>query len=389
MSQSIRQQTSAESDWKNILWREWRNSEDEEYANHLLELLISEPIDWRVFLFIFLLDLLFGMIGGLLAGYGTYTRTIIASTTQGGDWAKAFATSIVLGGLIGGSVGLVITLLLRKQLLQYTGRDWYFWWAELPQMAQVETALQYACLTRPKNEKVWATGLQRLAEQRQQPDSLDKLVADLRSNSWVARFVASYGLVFLGGEAVETLQTIAVKKNSPLSRVATRILKQIEIETTRLAKQASVLVCPRCLMHYDTQRVYLTWQPDLSFYGCRNCHQSRSHQVWPEGIVLVLDTDMAVTRVERNSSLYVSWFQHCELFDFDRVEIIQASDEEVERFAVQVGNDTDPYRKPRYSQMTCRIGPDCQLSENTLRILERMFGKVEHQTGIMHESIGG
>ena len=62
---------------------------------------------------------------------------------------------------------------------------------------------------------------------------------------------------------------------------------------------------------------------------------------------------------------------------FDEVEIVQATDEDVERFAVQVGNDTDPKRKPRYQEMRCVVSPECRLSENSMRILERMFGAVE------------
>jgi len=58
------------------------------------------------------------------------------------------------------------------------------------------------------------------------------------------------------------------------------------------------------------------------------------------------------------------------------VNIIQATDEEVERFAVQVGNDIDPFRKPRYKEMPCLIDTDCDLSENTWRILQQMFGQV-------------
>jgi len=65
------------------------------------------------------------------------------------------------------------------------------------------------------------------------------------------------------------------------------------------------------------------------------------------------------------------------LFDFDRVEIIRATDEDVERFAMQVGNDTDPLRKPRYAQMRCSLAPNCHLTENTLRILESLFGRVD------------
>jgi hypothetical protein len=59
------------------------------------------------------------------------------------------------------------------------------------------------------------------------------------------------------------------------------------------------------------------------------------------------------------------------------VEIIQASDEDIERFAVQVGNDTDPLRQPRYRQLHCRIGLTCHLSENSLRVLQSVFGVVE------------
>jgi len=55
---------------------------------------------------------------------------------------------------------------------------------------------------------------------------------------------------------------------------------------------------------------------------------------------------------------------------------VQASDEEVERFAVQVGNDTDPLRRSRYKWMHCVVGPDCHLSENTLRILGSIFAEV-------------
>jgi len=51
----------------------------------------------------------------------------------------------------------------------------------------------------------------------------------------------------------------------------------------------------------------------------------------------------------------------------------------VERFAVQVGNDTDPFRRPRYRQMRCVVKPECNLSENTLRILDSVFGQVVRQ----------
>jgi hypothetical protein len=85
---------------------------------------------------------------------------------------------------------------------------------------------------------------------------------------------------------------------------------------------------------------------------------------------------MAEEQVNQDELLRVNWFRRDSLFDFDRVELVQANDEEVERFAVRVGNDTDPVRSPRYGQMACLIGPDCRPSENTWRILQSQFGEV-------------
>jgi hypothetical protein len=66
------------------------------------------------------------------------------------------------------------------------------------------------------------------------------------------------------------------------------------------------------------------------------------------------------------------------MFDFDRVEIIRASDEEVERFAMRVGNDTDPVRQGHYPQAQCVVRPGCRLSENTRRVLKKTFGQVKY-----------
>ena len=95
------------------------------------------------------------------------------------------------------------------------------------------------------------------------------------------------------------------------------------------------------------------------------------------GLVVCLDKDLPVEQTTRDSTIRINWIKYPKLFDFEEIEIVKASDEDVERFAIQVGNDTDPIRKPRYKQMRCRISTTCQLSENTMRILRRMFGQVE------------
>ena len=93
-------------------------------------------------------------------------------------------------------------------------------------------------------------------------------------------------------------------------------------------------------------------------------------------IIAVLDSRMTAAQGEQDDTLRVNWLARRTIFSFDAVEIVRATDEEVERFAVQVGNDTDPARRNCYQTMSCRVFPDCTLSDNTLRILQRTFGQI-------------
>jgi hypothetical protein len=86
---------------------------------------------------------------------------------------------------------------------------------------------------------------------------------------------------------------------------------------------------------------------------------------------------MTLEQVNQGEILRVNWLIRRTLFDFDEVEIVRANDEDIERFAVQVGNDTDIIRQPSYKEMRCVISSNCELSENTKRILQHMFGQVK------------
>ncbi|HOS44761.1 MAG TPA: hypothetical protein PK794_13815, partial [Armatimonadota bacterium] len=56
--------------------------------------------------------------------------------------------------------------------------------------------------------------------------------------------------------------------------------------------------------------------------------------------------------------------------------IVHATDYDVERFCIMVGNDTDARRISRYRRMAVTVAAACDLSENTLRILRSRFGRV-------------
>lgn len=81
-----------------------------------------------------------------------------------------------------------------------------------------------------------------------------------------------------------------------------------------------------------------------------------------------------------------NWLKQNFLFDFDSVEIVDATHEQVELFAIQIGNDTDEIRKKQYENMDCLV-LNCELSENTIRILQRTFGKVQRTVGPIQRQV--
>ena len=180
-----------------------------------------------------------------------------------------------------------------------------------------------------------------------------------------------------GGEVIPILRTTAIDTMHPAQAVAAQLIQEIAPTTQHLHQQGeTTLVCPRCTVRCAVHKVVLSWVTAAAYFGCRNCHQSLEFLTIDQ-IIAVLDNSSDSGPVQQARTLTVNWLSRQTLFDFDSVKIIQATDEDVERFAVQVGNDTDPVRQPHYKQMRCAISPDCTLSENTMRILQRTFGHVE------------
>lgn len=246
-----------------------------------------------------------------------------------------------------------------------------------PFAAEVEAALRQACTVLPRTRDMWQNRLDHLDRVKTKPILLEKLITDLQGRHW-DRFIARHALLYCGGQAMEPLSRLVMTTAGPLQKTARWLLVSIEHDTTnRLAQRTTDILCPNCLTRFGLHQLDLPYQVDVTFYGCRACKQSREFLEGIHHLVGILDATQSKEQVRQADTLRVNWLTRRTLFDFDRVEIIQASDEEVERFAVQVGNDTDEARQPRYKQMTCIVSPECRLSENTLRILRRTFGNVE------------
>lgn len=184
-------------------------------------------------------------------------------------------------------------------------------------------------------------------------------------------------VINLGGEAIPELHKIARNTNI-LQPVINALLVGIAEDTKqRLEVDVLQLWCPNCLAHYDQILVNRPPLKTMRYFGCRKCGQSRQNFCFAGKVIAVLDEGTSIEQHQQDGQLKINWQKRRSLFDFDQIEIIQATDEDVERFAVQVGNDTDEVQKSRYESMTCEISADCQLSENSMRILKRVFRALE------------
>jgi NADH-quinone oxidoreductase subunit J len=75
--------------------------------------------------------------------------------------------------------------------------------------------------------------------------------------------------------------------------------------------------------------------------------------------------------------LRVNWLRRKTLFDFDWIEIVRATDQDVADFTEQIQEDTDSWRRSRYRQMRVLVHPNLKLSDETVRALRDRFGEVK------------
>jgi len=154
---------------------------------------------------------------------------------------------------------------------------------------------------------------------------------------------------------------------------AARLLVTIGAE---LEAHFEYLLCRLCLTRFILKTYNVNKYNIAKIPVCRSCGKAGTGIFRIENVISVLDTEMKENLTKENDTVLVNWFQGDSLFDFNRVEIISATDYDVEKFIIQVGNDLDFFRKPRYQKIPCTVKPGCDLSDNTLRILKRTFGEV-------------
>ncbi|MCP4371369.1 MAG: hypothetical protein GY797_25115 [Deltaproteobacteria bacterium] len=186
-------------------------------------------------------------------------------------------------------------------------------------------------------------------------------------------------IVAKGAEAIPALQEIAQTERHELQQIAIQLLYDIGRETTtRLSAQISQVLCPNCLLRSCTaHKANISLQESVTYYGCQICGQSQNF--FNGQVVAILDNNRQIDQVQQMNILQVNWLIHRKLFDFDYVKIVQATDEEVERFLVQMGNEANATQQSHYKEIRCVVTSECELSENTVKILQKTFGHVKIQ----------
>ena len=186
-----------------------------------------------------------------------------------------------------------------------------------------------------------------------------------------------YEVCKMGGEAVESLL-----QAEPFKPIIEQIIKAISAETeSRIKPKISLLLCKECFTYCSSHKVKYPsvasfFSVKVKYYGCRLCKQSRNF-IECARCAAVLDDQMTEEWSVQENKISVNWLAHHKLFDFHEVRIMQASDREVEEFVMQVGNDMDEFRQPRYKEIPCIIASGCKLSANTFNILKHTFKSVK------------
>ena len=317
-------------------------------------------------------DLLFGLIFGL--PFGMVAGCFYAMVGGGGlGW--------IMGLLYGMLTALVVGALGGRAHQRAIPVDpsLCFWWRRRPAGAEVDAALAEVCAGDSGARRVWGGVLGLERRRTLEEGALEELVRSGYSPWWRERFLARRTLVEAGGEIVHDLWRLAREEVPSVRLFALEILEQIAVDTSRRwAHRSDGLLCPTCLVACHPLTVVVTPEIAHTYYGCRACGQSHRFLARTGRLVATLDQTMKQDREPQAGILRVNALAAEALVDFDRVEIRRAEDQEVERFALRVANDTDPIRRERYHAMECRVSRECRLSENTWRVLRKVFGSVRH-----------
>ncbi|MEM7345290.1 MAG: hypothetical protein AAF485_13710 [Chloroflexota bacterium] len=245
-----------------------------------------------------------------------------------------------------------------------------------PTPADVEAALHQASETNAG----LISGLKQLDAMKQSnPPAIDALISQLQAPRGIDRFIARHALIHHGGIAMSHLaQLESDAPNLRLQQIALWMLRQIADDSfARLTPKPNQWLCTNCIGPCKRLSIDSSSQRKIVFAGCPICHNSRDVIPHPQEITIVLDSENEMGHIIEGDRLLTNWFSQERVLIFDRIEIRHITDQAVEQFVVDIHAQASTRQQARFKQIPYTISPTCQLSENSLRILDQTFGENE------------
>ena len=203
-----------------------------------------------------------------------------------------------------------------------------------------------------------------------EPDQLTEWIKGLSASEWNRRCVSRHVCLRYGGLAVQSLQQLQGRFRG--EHVMLKSLLGTICEDTTRRLRSGRFYCPSCHAKVARHEAGI-WR----FWGCRSCRRSHELIAYTNCVVAVLDNRLQAEHSILDGNLRMHWLNLDETCDFDEVEIVRAGDEDVERFVMSIQNEGDCYRRRLARTSTCRVSDDCQLFENSRRLLGRTFARMK------------
>ncbi len=208
---------------------------------------------------------------------------------------------------------------------------------------------------------------------------IEPLTRSLEAHDALLRRAACEGLGSLGSAgAIGPLRRALSDASPSVRRAAADALTRT---TNALAPRLAAMLCGLHFTRFERRVVTGGFGRVIAPYvACRECDTAARPVMGVTRVVAVLDDRMLQTVEYDGLAARVNWLRAARLFDFDEVVIRRADEYEIERFCIQVGNDMDAFRRPRYARMPVYVHHEAGLSQGRTNMLRSLFGEVRVQT---------
>lgn len=194
----------------------------------------------------------------------------------------------------------------------------------------------------------------------QQPDSIEAARA----------LLAAYDYRFIS----PLIRYLKMCRHSPYHYDIHQVLKSLDADAV---KYKDPMLCMTHLRRFARRRFISNFYPFQysPYVCCLECGKTIAGKRVTT-LIVALDEQLPSQTWRDEETIVVNWIKQDGLCDFDEVEIREVSEQDVNRFCLAIGNDTDRHRRKHYKRVTCRIYTD-SLNANTKQLLARAFGKIE------------